>query len=183
MEPNTPRLVCADKDMSFQRDAHASPTHVEAFFEVAPPSPPRLRVHFATATTFLFDVAYGGSALPKETGPPIGMASTHIGVVEEDLTTHMRCRRGRVRKFDHLERIAMLKAADYHVQDIASFCMDAIDVRKSRQATLDEVHAERRREKRKLEGEDDEAAGRTTSKPRMFDPAMMGDRDDSENTT
>ncbi|RHY02628.1 hypothetical protein DYB25_011574 [Aphanomyces astaci] len=124
----------------------ASPTHVEALFEVtAPVSRPRV-VTFTTATTFVFSVAYGGSALPKESGPPIGMCSFHTDEFHEDLREEPPppCRR-RVRKFDHLERIDMLKRAKYHVQDIATFCMDAIDIRKSRQRTLDELSGDNKR--------------------------------------
>ncbi|KAF0692010.1 Aste57867_16852 [Aphanomyces stellatus] len=118
----------------------ASPTHVEALFEV---DAPRV-VQFTTATTFLFNVAYGGSALPKESGPPVGMAITHFDVHEEDLRVPRSHRGCRVRKFNHLERIALLKRAEYHVQEIAAFCMDAIDVRKSRANTLKELAAEKK---------------------------------------
>ncbi|RHY30438.1 hypothetical protein DYB32_007829 [Aphanomyces invadans] len=130
----------------------ASPTHVEALFEVTPPRAPSSRVvTFTTATTYVFNVAYGGSALPKKSGPPIGMADIHIDEFHEDLRDELyqlqtsdveHKRRRRVRKFDHLERIDMLKRAKYHVRDIATFCMDAIDIRKSRQESLHQFRRE-----------------------------------------
>ncbi|CAK4190884.1 unnamed protein product [Aphanomyces euteiches] len=150
----------ADKDTPTD-----SPTHVEALIAMEVPLRPT-RVHFSTATTYLFNPAYGGSALPKETGPPIGMAITHFDVVEQDLSTRPTCRRGSVRKFNHLERIEILKQAEYHVQEIASFCMDAIALRKSRQETVDEVRRERKRKQQ-------QDSSRHT-KPRMFHPSMMG---------
>ncbi|KAF0703546.1 hypothetical protein As57867_007584, partial [Aphanomyces stellatus] len=83
----------------------------------------------------------------------------------------------------HLERIAMLKRAEYHVQDIATFCMDAIEIRKSRAATLDEVHEEKKR-KRELDASTVAADAATdpdeadmylhvSTRPRMFLPACM----------
>ncbi|OQS07522.1 hypothetical protein THRCLA_00471 [Thraustotheca clavata] len=95
-------------------------------------------VAFDTATTYTFEVAYGGSALPKDSGPPIGMARTHCMKTIEYIKETMPCGNGKVRKFDHLERIAMLKSARYDVHDIAAFCLEAIDVRKNRMETQQE---------------------------------------------
>ncbi|OQR83015.1 hypothetical protein ACHHYP_15227 [Achlya hypogyna] len=108
------------------------------------------RVAFSTATTYTFAVAYGGSALPKESGPPIGLARKHSAT--SCLRINDLPRSGapsRVRKFDHLERIALLKNADYDVREIASFCLEAVDLRKSRSETNEAWTALRR--KRKLE--------------------------------
>ncbi|CAK4190881.1 unnamed protein product [Aphanomyces euteiches] len=136
----------ADKDTPTD-----SPTHVEALIAMEVPLRPT-RVHFSTATTYLFNPAYGGSALPKETGPPIGMAITHFDVVEQDLK--------------HTTDVSSWQRTQYHVQEIASFCMDAIALRKSRQETVDEVRRERKRKQQ-------QDSSRHT-KPRMFHPSMMG---------
>ncbi|CAK4133943.1 unnamed protein product [Aphanomyces euteiches] len=119
-----------------------SPTHVEALYEVPAQ---RRYVQFSTATTYIFKTAYGGSALPKDTGPAIGMSYLHVDEVVEDLHTDRSHRRSRVRRFNHLERIEMLKRAEYDVKEIATFCMDAIEIRKSRQETLDEIKQENKR--------------------------------------
>ncbi|KAF0709286.1 hypothetical protein AaE_012921, partial [Aphanomyces astaci] len=65
--------------------------------------------------------------------------------------TSAHCRRGSVRKFTHLERIDMLKRAEYHVQDIAAFCVEALAIRKSRAIAADEARAEKQTMKRMLE--------------------------------
>ncbi|RQM25833.1 hypothetical protein B5M09_007143 [Aphanomyces astaci] len=115
---------------------------------VSPSALPLSRaVTFTTATTYLFDVAYGGSALPKTTGPPIGLAPSHTHITHVDLSTSAHCRRGSVRKFTHLERIDMLKRAEYHVQDIAAFCVEALAIRKSRAIAADEARAEKKRKR------------------------------------
>ncbi|ETV93852.1 hypothetical protein H310_12204 [Aphanomyces invadans] len=103
------------------------------------------RVQFTTATTFLFDVAYGGSAVPNESGPPIGLARRHSDSTDTDLSQYLDATspRGTVRKFDHVERIALLKAAAYPVKEITDFCFDAIDVRKSRHDTIEEYKRKR----------------------------------------
>ncbi|KAF0692009.1 Aste57867_16851 [Aphanomyces stellatus] len=111
--------------------------------------PKKAALTFTTTTTYLFHVAIGGSALPSETGPAIGLASTHFDVQVDPITPSKRCRRGRVRKFNHLERITLLKDAHFPVCDIAAYCSEAIDIRQSRAATVFEV----RQQKRKLEQE------------------------------
>ncbi|RHY87835.1 hypothetical protein DYB37_010587 [Aphanomyces astaci] len=119
------------------------------------------RVQFTTATTYLFDVAYGGSAVPIDSGPPIGLARRHCDSTDTDLTQclDLTASYGTVRKFDHVERIALLKAAAYPVKEITDFCFDAIDVRKSRLDTVEDFKrkrhrrdAEARRQRRCLDG-------------------------------
>ncbi|KAF0692006.1 Aste57867_16848 [Aphanomyces stellatus] len=115
-----------------------------------PPRPRRRKrplqhVHFTTATVYLFQAAYGGSALPHESGPPIGLATRDFDSMILDLTQEKGNTCGSVHKFDHLERIAMLKAASYSVKEIADFCFEAIDVRKSRADTIEALNRKRRR--------------------------------------
>ncbi|CAK4133878.1 unnamed protein product [Aphanomyces euteiches] len=107
-------------------------------------------VHFTTATTYLFAAAYGGSALPSESGPPIGLARRHFDTtsIKLDETRDMDDPYGIVYRFDHLERIALLKAAAYDVKDISEFCFDAIDVRKSRHDTIEQLKMKRQRTRR-----------------------------------
>ncbi|RHY20346.1 hypothetical protein DYB36_002917 [Aphanomyces astaci] len=142
---------------------------------VSPSALPHSRaVTFTTATTYLFDVAYGGSALPKTTGPPIGLAPSHTHITHVDLGTSAHCRRGSVRKFTHLERIDMLKRAEYHVQDIAAFCVEALAIRKSRAIAADEARAEKQHMKRMLEETLSEQQQRATPFRRrmtMMDPS------------
>ena len=106
---------------------------------------PTKRVHFGTATTYTFNVAYGGSAVPKEAGPGVGMARYHCDVACTELGTSKICKRGRVRKFDHMQRVELLKKAHYSGRDIADFCMEAIEVRKSRAETAAELRRKRKR--------------------------------------
>ncbi|ETV93843.1 hypothetical protein H310_12195 [Aphanomyces invadans] len=128
------------------------------------------RVTFTTATTYTFSVSYGGSAVPKTTGPPIGLAPTHTSSTSIDLSKSKLCRRGSVRKFNHLERIGLLKEAQYHVQDIAAFCVEALAIRKSRADTVNEVRAEKNATKRMHDGhlEDDVRVPHRSVRPRMW---------------
>ncbi|KAF0689325.1 hypothetical protein As57867_019157, partial [Aphanomyces stellatus] len=106
-------------------------------------------------TVYVFDVDHGGSALPADTGPPVGLARRHsrqerIDLSGGDALDSPRCRRRRVRKFDHAERMTLLKTAKYSTKEIADFCFEAIDIRKSRLATLEEFEAKRQARRRKL---------------------------------
>ncbi|OQR83035.1 hypothetical protein ACHHYP_15237 [Achlya hypogyna] len=97
------------------------------------------QVTFSTTTTYFFDVAYNGSALPKESGPPIGLARKHDTVVIAPLdSTDDSMRRSRLGKFNHLERIGMLQGL-YDSRTIALFCCEAIDVRQSRAVSEAEI--------------------------------------------
>ncbi|RHY30439.1 hypothetical protein DYB32_007831 [Aphanomyces invadans] len=75
-----------------------------------------------------------------------------------------------VRKFNHLERIDLLKEAQYHVQDIAAFCVEALAIRKSRADTVNEVRAEKNATKRMHDGhlEDDVRVPHRSVRPRMW---------------
>ncbi|EQC41571.1 hypothetical protein SDRG_01532 [Saprolegnia diclina VS20] len=94
------------------------------------------QVTFGIATTFLFGVDVNGSALPKESGPPIGLARKHHSVTIERIEDACP-RRGRVRKFNHTERLELLQPL-YDPKALAAFCYEAIDVRKSRIDTEEE---------------------------------------------
>ncbi|OQR82990.1 hypothetical protein ACHHYP_15224 [Achlya hypogyna] len=123
----------------------ASPLSVDCeIADLVDNEPAIKRVHFGTATTYVFNVAHGGSALPKKAGPAIGMARYHCDVECVNLGDSKVCVRGRVRKFDHLQRVEMLKKAAYSGRDIADFCMDAIAVRKSRAETASELRRKRK---------------------------------------
>ncbi|CAK4077454.1 unnamed protein product [Aphanomyces euteiches] len=106
----------------------------------AAPDPARRakRVSFTTATTYVFPLEYGGSAVPKEHGPPIGLAKTHSHV-ECTTIKNVKSKRGRVRKFDHVERMLLLQQlASYSRKEVAMFCFDAIAIRRSRIETEDD---------------------------------------------
>ncbi|OQR96694.1 hypothetical protein ACHHYP_13816 [Achlya hypogyna] len=123
----------------------------------------RKRVSFApAATTFEFDVAYGGSALPGETGPPIGLARRHARAMTTGLAMHP----GVVRKFDHFERIQLLKQAKYDVTDIATFCLEAVATRASRMETRAELLRERLKRPREDDGAEDDDEVKPPQRPR-----------------
>ncbi|KDO34680.1 hypothetical protein SPRG_00744 [Saprolegnia parasitica CBS 223.65] len=112
-------------------------------------------VTFGSRTTYLFGVDVNGSALPKESGPPIGLAQTHHTMTIERSVERLEKRRRRVRRFDHTERIRMLQTL-YDAKTLATFCYEAIDSRKERLETAEELaQAERclaaRRRKRAAE--------------------------------
>ncbi|KDO34673.1 hypothetical protein SPRG_00736 [Saprolegnia parasitica CBS 223.65] len=119
--------------------ATASPLHVDCDLGAFAGK----RVAFSSATTYEFAVAYGGSAIPSSSGPPIGLARLHSSFTTTDLRelweddADNEVPTKTVRKFEHLERIALLKRAGCHVQDIAVFCLEAMEVRNSRAASVD----------------------------------------------
>ncbi|OQR80570.1 hypothetical protein THRCLA_23459 [Thraustotheca clavata] len=137
-------------------------------------------VTFTNATTYLFGVDVNGSALPKESGPPIGLARTHFSMEIEPLND-LGKRKSRVRKFDHLERIGMLKPL-YDSKTLALFCYEAIDARKGRIETEDELaqmesRLQLRRQKRAIEN-----TMKCSKRQRMM-PMMDYEDDESDDIT
>ncbi|KAH9109008.1 hypothetical protein LEN26_005818 [Aphanomyces euteiches] len=106
--------------------------------EFLPPltrQPKKKQVVFTTTTTYIFPLEYGGSAVPSDHGPPIGLAKTHTRQECANLE-YMPPRRGRVRKFDHVERMVLLQQeASYTRKEVAMFCFETIAIRKSRLET------------------------------------------------
>ncbi|KDO35542.1 hypothetical protein SPRG_00388 [Saprolegnia parasitica CBS 223.65] len=98
------------------------------------------RLRFSTVTTYEFPLTYGGSAVPEATGPPIGLAPVHVHETVAALLASP-ARRGRVAKWPHDARMEVLKRAAFSPQEIASICFEAIDIRRSRLETLDEIQA------------------------------------------
>ncbi|KDO26339.1 hypothetical protein SPRG_08412 [Saprolegnia parasitica CBS 223.65] len=91
------------------------------------------KVHFADcAQAYEFALGHGGSAVPLEQGPAVGLvgAPVRIGVTA---LRRSECRR-RLRKFDKDERVAILRAAGHEMKDIVAFCVEALDIRISRGA-------------------------------------------------
>ncbi|KAF0699048.1 Aste57867_10362 [Aphanomyces stellatus] len=89
---------------------------------------------FGTVTTFVFPLAYGGSAIPRDQGPPLGLAKTHVREECQPLATmSYNSSPSRVEKFDHVERMMLLQKAGYSRKDVAEMCFDAIAVRQSRE--------------------------------------------------
>ncbi|KAF0690814.1 hypothetical protein As57867_017769, partial [Aphanomyces stellatus] len=122
---------------------------------------------FTTATTYVFPVAYGGSAVPKLEGPPVGMASHHTETLTANLSNSTRCKRGRVCKLSHLDRVLKLQAAHYSVADIETFCEDAAAIRMSREGTMEFLRRETQQKQR--------PPGRL----RMWYPTSNGDESDN----
>ncbi|EQC41570.1 hypothetical protein SDRG_01531 [Saprolegnia diclina VS20] len=136
-------------------------------------------VTFSTETTYLFDVDVNGSALPKESGPPIGLAQQHHAMTVASLDGLVK-RRSRVRKFDHLDRLEMLKPL-YDPKTLASFCYEAIDTRKERIETEEElVQNERRLQARARKRAAEEARASHAKRPRMLTSRMEYDEDEEE---
>jgi hypothetical protein len=99
---------------------------------------PERKVRFSTVTMYVFTLGYGGSSLPKDMGPPIGL-DKHNHTITVDLESLNASIAGHVRKFNHVERMALLRTASYETKEIAEFCFEAIDIRKSRLETLEEL--------------------------------------------
>ncbi|CAK4077450.1 unnamed protein product [Aphanomyces euteiches] len=126
---------------SRKRGLEQLPTQVMSPLEMREPTQPsttetkKKQVAFTTATTYYFPLEYGGSAVPKEHGPPIGLAKQHSREESANLNS-LKSKRGRVRKFDHAERMRMLEQlASYTRKEVAMFCFEAIEIRKSRLET------------------------------------------------
>ncbi|CAK4659630.1 hypothetical protein LEN26_020563 [Aphanomyces euteiches] len=153
-----------DNDYAF---APLSPVSVDAIHEIVD-VPCQRRVQFTTATTYVFPIALGASALPKETGAPVGMAWTHSSMYTTDLSKSRACKRGRVCKFKHAERIALLKTAGVDLREIASYCGEAIDIRQSRAEAIIEYRREKLRAREaEIESFDEEP---TPKRRRMYYP-------------
>ncbi|KAF0699044.1 Aste57867_10358 [Aphanomyces stellatus] len=132
--------------------AWKSPAFMPAFTRRPPFSTTKAkkRVRFGTVTTYLFPLAYGGSAVPKDQGPPIGLASKHSREACQELQNTNMGQQSRVRKFDHAERMSLLQKAGYTSNEVVEMCLEAIEIRKSRLETevddeVDERETKRRR--------------------------------------
>ncbi|OQR82809.1 hypothetical protein ACHHYP_15519 [Achlya hypogyna] len=104
------------------------------------------RLTFSTVTTYEFPLTYGGSAVPDETGPPIGLAPVHTRASVTALSSAHKPRR--VAKWPHADRVAVLQNADFTPAEIAAICFEAIDIRRSRLETLEEIQKLRERERK-----------------------------------
>ncbi|KAF0690815.1 Aste57867_17831 [Aphanomyces stellatus] len=117
------------------------PRSLTAECNAATPILKKKSLSFTSATTFVFPVAYGGSAIPETAGPPIGLATHHVTSSTIDLSSispRRRYERTGVHRFSHLERVRLLKAAKYTGRDIACFCSEAMDIRSSREETQED---------------------------------------------
>ncbi|CAK4643216.1 unnamed protein product [Aphanomyces euteiches] len=127
---------------------HLSPTSVDEMRRYIVKAQRRHRVTFSSAATFEFPVAFGTSALPKETGPALGMAQTHSKMYMTDISRDTDPKHGRVIYFTHLERVTLLKAAHVDVHEIAAYCDEAIEIRQSREREANAFHLERLEKRR-----------------------------------
>ncbi|KAF0708675.1 Aste57867_6260 [Aphanomyces stellatus] len=130
-----PPMILAWKSPKFMPSLTRPP--VFTFGDVTKPTKKR-RVSFGTATTYIFPVAFGGSAIPRDQGPPIGLATTHTRIESHSLleTQIGRHAQGRVRRFDTAERIALLQGAGFSPKKVTEMCVEAIAVRRSRDNSL-----------------------------------------------
>ncbi|KAF0730522.1 hypothetical protein Ae201684P_021818 [Aphanomyces euteiches] len=97
--------------------------------------PREKQVSFTTVTTYTFPLEYGGSAIPRDHGPPIGLAKVHSRQ-ECQHVDGIKAKRSRVRRFNHVERMILLQEkASYTRNEVARFCFESIAVQKSRQDT------------------------------------------------
>ncbi|OQR91962.1 hypothetical protein THRCLA_22422 [Thraustotheca clavata] len=107
------------------------------------------RLQFTTVTIYEFPLTYGGSAVPEDTGPPIGLASTHVHHSVARLDEDKKPRRGRVARWPHADRVEVLKKACFTQKEIAAICFEAIDIRRSRLETVEEIQQLRELERKK----------------------------------
>ncbi|CAK4153789.1 unnamed protein product [Aphanomyces euteiches] len=104
--------------------------------------PREKQVSFTTVTTYTFPLEYGGSAIPSDHGPPIGLAKVHSRQTCHHLD-NVKDKRSRLRKFDHMERMILLQEkASYTRKEVARFCFESIVVQKSRQDTRENKEEE-----------------------------------------
>ncbi|KAF0716492.1 Aste57867_2819 [Aphanomyces stellatus] len=96
-------------------------------------------VCFGTATTYIFPLTYGGSAVPTGQGPPIGLAKTHMHQELMPLAEGTISSRRHIGKYDNAERMTLLRNAGFICKDVAEISLEAIDIRKSRLDTEDDV--------------------------------------------
>ncbi|KAF0728419.1 hypothetical protein Ae201684P_007981 [Aphanomyces euteiches] len=90
------------------------------------------RVAFGGVTEYRFALGYGGSAIPVENGPAIGLVGSPMRIRCRPIKSKKRP----LQKYTRDERVEILKSAGYDMKDIVDFCMDALDVRLSRNANL-----------------------------------------------
>ncbi|KAF0711595.1 Aste57867_5187 [Aphanomyces stellatus] len=76
------------------------------------------------------------------------MASHHTETLTANLSNSTRCKRGRVCKLSHLDRVLKLQAAHYSVADIETFCEDAAAIRMSREGTMEFLRRETQQKQR-----------------------------------
>ncbi|KAF0699045.1 Aste57867_10359 [Aphanomyces stellatus] len=92
-------------------------------------------VRFGTVTTFVFPLTCGGSAVPRDQGPPIGLAATHARQECQHISgmSHRSDRvRRRVGKFDRVERTALLLKAGYSLDEVTEMTTDVVVGHRSR---------------------------------------------------
>ncbi|RHZ00996.1 hypothetical protein DYB28_002840 [Aphanomyces astaci] len=101
------------------------------------------RITFTTATTYFFDVDCGGSAVPSDDGPPLGLAKTHTTLECHDIYSQVPMTKPRrVRRYDHVERMLLLQHAGYSRKQVAMCCFEGIAIRKSRLASNEDAEIE-----------------------------------------
>ncbi|RHZ09341.1 hypothetical protein DYB26_008041 [Aphanomyces astaci] len=101
------------------------------------------RITFTTATTYFFDVDCGGSAVPSDDGPPLGLAKTHTTLECHDIYSQVpMARPRRVRRYDHVERMLLLQHAGYSRKQVAMCSFEGIAIRKSRLASNEDANVE-----------------------------------------
>ncbi|OQS00076.1 hypothetical protein THRCLA_21760 [Thraustotheca clavata] len=102
------------------------------------------KVTFTTTTTYEFNLAYNGSAVPLERGPPIGLAWTHVSKKIAPIVMDDSKQTNNVNKLAPHERIILLQRLKHSHEEIASFTQEASEVRESRRETKVEWLRERR---------------------------------------
>ncbi|KDO17409.1 hypothetical protein SPRG_17158 [Saprolegnia parasitica CBS 223.65] len=110
-----------------------------------PSTPKRAKtVHFSSATVYEFRRAHGGSSVPSEDGPPLGMAYVHQRVQCVDIASTETAPR-RINRYSSAERRAIFKKLSYPSRLVEDFSADAAHIRASRRATTCELRLERKR--------------------------------------
>ncbi|EQC25505.1 hypothetical protein SDRG_16629 [Saprolegnia diclina VS20] len=91
-----------------------------------------------------FRRAHGGSAVPSEDGPPLGMAYVHQRVQCVEVASAETTPR-RINRYSRAERRAIFKKLSYPSRLVEDFSADAAHIRASRRATKCELRLERKR--------------------------------------
>jgi hypothetical protein len=91
------------------------------------------RVRFASVTEYEFALGHGGSSIPSENGPSVGLIGSPIRVTATELKhCNRRTKKRCLRKYGRQERVEILKKAGYPMKKIIDFCVEALDIRLSR---------------------------------------------------
>ncbi|OQR94933.1 palmitoyltransferase [Achlya hypogyna] len=95
---------------------------------------PAKRVRFSCVTAYEFALGHGGSSVPLENGPAVGLVGAPVRVTAAKIVKKRSTAPRRLRKLGKDERVAILQGAGHPMKEIVDFCVEALDIRISRGA-------------------------------------------------